>query len=368
MNTKKLCLTGLLSCLLTVTFLCVACTKEGDTIYLPNPDEAQPSTAPLVTVIYDVNSLGDRSYNDKIYRGIESAAKKHGFRTLQLVPDSYEQGLAYLETVFRQMESAQDTVRRLFIAPCQGYDEFIRKNNHRLERNPYADLLYLETSTPLEGKGSTFYIDYYGAMYLGGGLSRGIEDGLVVLVLANPYTQTVVEAGEGFETGFNEAPKYEGKFDVALHKRYLSNEPVGGFTIADTTAMRIIDEENAYVTPSHDLMVVPVCGGAMHAFIRSLWQRDDSSEYYFGIDGDMTVDQVYCLMSILKRIDIVVSDYIGMWLQGSMPKHQTLGLKDDATDVVLGYRATFPRQGIRNIDIDSLRQVAIRKEGERYEK
>ena len=97
MNTKKLCLTGLLTCLLAATLLCVACTKEGDTIYLPNPDEEQPSTAPLVTVIYDVNGLGDRSYNDKIFRGIESAAKKHGFRTLQLVPDSYEQGLAYLE-------------------------------------------------------------------------------------------------------------------------------------------------------------------------------------------------------------------------------------------------------------------------------
>ncbi len=353
---------------MAATLLTAGCTKEGNTIYEPNPDEEQAPTTPLVTVIYGPNSLGDRSYCDLIYKGVEAAAKKYGLRTLQLSPESEAQGMAYVETMFQQMENLNDTVRRLFITPSPVYDAYIRANNKRLEKNPYADLLYMETTTPLEGKGSTFYIDYYGAMYLGGGLSRGIEDGLVVLVLANPYTQTVVEAGEGFETGFNEAPKYEGKFDVALHKRYLSNEPVGGFTIADTTAMRIIDEENAYVTPSHDLMVVPVCGGAMHAFIRSLWQRDDSSEYYFGIDGDMTVDQAYCLMSILKRIDIVVSDYIGMWLQGSMPKHQTLGLKDNATDVVLGYRATFPRQGIRNIDIDSLRQVAIRKEGERYEK
>jgi basic membrane protein A len=266
MNTKKRCLTGLLSCLLTVTFLCVACTKEGDTIYLPNPDEKQPSTAPLVTVIYDVNSLGDRSYNDKIYRGIESAAKKHGFRTLQLVPDSYEQGLAYLETVFRQMESAQDTVRRLFIAPCQGYDEFIRKNNRRLERNPYADLLYLETSTPLEGKGSTFYIDYYGAMYMGGHLCQDYYSSKVILlVLANPYTQWVVEAGKGFVDGFNSMTS---KYNKTLKTHYLSNEPGGGFQLADTTALRIYQE--AKVNETDNVCVVPICGGAMNAFFRIL--------------------------------------------------------------------------------------------------
>ena len=223
-----------LNFILLASLLLTSCTKEGDTIYLPNPDEEQPSTAPLVTVIYDVNGLGDRSYNDKIYRGIESAAKKHGFRTLQLVPDSYEQGLAYLETMLRQMESAQDTVRRLFIAPCQGYDEFIRKNNRRLERNPYADLLYLETSTPLEGKGSTFYIDYYGAMYMGGHLCQDYYSSKVILlVLANPYTQWVVEAGEGFVDGFNSMTS---KYNKTLKTHYLSNEPGGGFHLADTTA------------------------------------------------------------------------------------------------------------------------------------
>ena len=92
----------------------VACTKEGDTIYQPNPDEEQPSTAPLVTVIYGPNGLGDRSYFDQISMGVEAAAKKYGVRTLQLSPESEEQGLAYLEMMFQQMENATDSVRRLF--------------------------------------------------------------------------------------------------------------------------------------------------------------------------------------------------------------------------------------------------------------
>ena len=147
--------------LLATMLALVACTKDGDTIYQINPDEEKPSTAPLVTVIYGPNGLGDRSYNDLIYKGVEAAAKKYGLRTLQLSPESEELGLAHLETMFRQMESAQDTVRRLFITPSPVYDAYIRANNKRLEANPYADLLYMETTTPLEGKGSTFYIDYY---------------------------------------------------------------------------------------------------------------------------------------------------------------------------------------------------------------
>ena len=72
--------------LLTVSCLLTGCTKEGDTIYLPTPDEEQPSTAPLVTVIYGPDGLGDRSYFDLIYKGVEAAGKQYGVRTLQLSP------------------------------------------------------------------------------------------------------------------------------------------------------------------------------------------------------------------------------------------------------------------------------------------
>ena len=342
---------------LIAILLFVCCTKEGDTIYKPNPDEEQPSTAPLVTVIYDVNGLGDRSYNDKIFRGIESAAKKHGFRTLQLVPDSYEQGLAYLETVFRQMENAQDTVRRLFIAPCQGYDEFIRKNNRRLERNPYADLLYLETSTPLEGKGSTFYIDYYGAMYMGGYLCKDYYSSdldVVLLVLANPHTQSVVEAGEGFVDGFNSTTSAKEK---TLKIRYLSNEPGGGFHLADTTALRIYQE--AKVNETDDVCVVPICGGAMNAFFRIL----PKFSYYVGVDDYVFSPLINNYINVIKNIDTVMEYYIDQWADATLPKHRTFGLRDGATDI---YASEFTY--IRREILENLRQEAIRKEEERYEK
>lgn len=135
-----------------VSLLFVACTKEGDTIYQPDPDEEQPSTAPLVTVIYGPNSLGDRVYCDKIYKGIEASAAKRGLRTLHLMPESMEQGLTYLEMMFQQMESAQDSVRRLFIATSPSYEEYIRKNNRRLENNPNADCSIWRHQRPWRAK------------------------------------------------------------------------------------------------------------------------------------------------------------------------------------------------------------------------
>ena len=332
----------------------VACTKDGNTIYQIDPDEEKPSTAPLVTVIYGPNSLGDRSYCDKIYRGIEASASKHGIRTLQLMPESTEQGLAYLEMMFQQMENAQDSVRRLFITPSPVYDEFIRKNNRRLENNPNADLLYLETSTPLEGKGSTLYIDYYGAMYMAGFVCKSrLFVNSFLLVLANPYTQSVVEAGEGFVDGFNDTTH---KYEKTLQIQYLSDEPGGGFQLADTTALRIYNEAG---NGDDNVCVVPVCGGAMNAFLRII--PDYNS--YVCVDDYIPLRNGFNLVNVIKHIDTVLDDYIEKWTNGTMPKHQTLGLADGGTEVIIGDNAS-----VKAAEADSVRQVAIRKEAERYGK
>lgn len=95
--------------ILTTNLLLTCCTKDGETIYQPNPYEEQTATTPLVMVICGPNSLGDRSYCDLTYKGIEAAAKKYGIRTLQLSPESEEQAMTYIEAMFRQMANLSDT-------------------------------------------------------------------------------------------------------------------------------------------------------------------------------------------------------------------------------------------------------------------
>jgi len=341
----------------------MSCKK--DPLILPNPNEEQPIGTPLVIVIYGPNSLGDRSYCDLIYTGVERAAQSHGLRTLQFSPESEEEGLAYLETIISEMEQTSDTVRRLLITPGVGYDAYIRANSHRLESNPRADLLYLETTTPLEDKGSTLYIDYYGAMYMGGCMVHYTADNMVSLVLANPHSQSVIEAGEGFAAGFNES---EGLEFLLLHTLYLSEDPVGGFTLSDSAAMGIVRDESYYIDEDpKDFTLVPVCGGAMQSLIRAIRGTQlFAINQYIGIDGDMNADSHFCPFSIVKHVDVVMEDYIRLWLEGAMPKHKTLGLADGATDVIVGN--PYTPNDLNLIDIDSLRQVAVGKEAERWRK
>ena len=308
--------------LIAVTF--AACSKEGDTIY-QSPPEDLPPQSPLVTVIYDPDALGDRSYNDLVYKGVEQAAKEHGLRTMQLSPSSKQEGLAYLENLFTDLTTRQDTVRRLIIVTSPAYDEFLRKNNHRLENNPRCDLLYLETRTPLEGKGSTLYIPYYGAMYEAGAIAVHFSSE-ALLVGANPQNVSVKDALQGFRDGFaTDIFPYDR--DKTLNVEYLGNAADEGFSIADTTAMKfLIEREDQYVLP----LLVPICGGAAGVFHR----MNETLQFCFIMGVDVPVVSTSCPFSAVKRMDRAVALCIAQWLSADgMPKHQSLGLADDFTGV-----------------------------------
>jgi basic membrane protein A len=314
--------------ILAVSLLLTCCTKKGDIIYQTDPDDAA-STTPLVTVIYDPNAVGDGIYNDLIYQGVEQAAKEYGLRTMQLSPSTRDEGLAYLQTLFQQMCAAQDTVRRLFIVAAASYDDFLRQNNDRLAANPYAELLYLETAKPLTGKGSTLYLPYYGAMYEAGAIAQFLAPE-VLLVAANPKVESVAGAVRGFTDGFNtDYIQYPERLNYgkSLVTEYLSDEPGGGFTIADTTAMRIMNDRE---WPSYFHILVPVCGGAARTF----QHLNDLMGGYDLMGIDVSYNSTNSPLAAVKHIDRAVALCISQWLSPEgMPKHQTLGLSDGYTGV-----------------------------------
>lgn len=336
-----------------------SCIKEGDTVYMPDPTEETASTAPLVTVIYGPGDLGDRRYCDLIYTAVERAAATYGLRTMQLSPQSFDEGIRYLEMMFSQMSAATDTVRRLFIVPQPAYDEYLRANSNRLEDNPYADLLYLETPTPLAGKGSTLYMPYYGAMFEAGALTA-LDDARVMLAGANPHNASVVEAMQGFADGFaaDDAASSGQRVERELRTVYLSGRADGGFSIADTTAMRLIDEW----THEDFGYLVPVCGGSFNTFSR-LNMTMNWPFLMIGIDAD---DHAYFIpFTAVKHIDHAVMRCIGQWLSpDGMPKHQVLGLADGYTEVAKHWEWAL-------VDVpdasrlDAIHEEAVRRENEK---
>ena len=347
---------------MTLLVTSVSCTKDGDTVYKPDPAEQQVSTAPLVIVIHNVEGVGDQSYNDLIYQGVEDAALQHGLRTLQLSPKTQREGLSYLEELFQQMSAASDTIRRLCIVTGPAYDEFVRKNNNRLESNPRASLLYLETNKPLEGKGSTLQLPYYGAMYTAGCIAPFFASE-VTLVGANPVDMAVAEAVEGFTSGFNERQETT---DVMLNTIYLSENANSGYAVNDEDALRLLRDNE--IDNEYTNLLVPVCGGAVSTFARL---AGITNAYTF-MGVDTTWPSVYSHFSAVKHIDLAVAQCIKQWLSvEGMPKHQSLGRATGFTEVLLHPQTAEVRslvqQQLTDAVMADIHEQAIRKE-EEYEK
>lgn len=349
---------------LAAALLMAACTKDGDTIYLPDPDEEKASSAPLVTVIYGDNSLGDRSYCDMIYEGVEQTAQELGLRTMQLSPRSTEEGLQYLELMFRQMETAEDSVRRLFIVTSPVYDEYLRKNSNRLAGNPYADLLYLETKTPLPDKGSTLYMPYYGAMFEAGAIMPPLAP-KVMLIGANRREQAVVDAIQGFTDGWNaNMTSVTGKNKKYLGTTYLDETGDGGYSVADTTALRMIHQW----IDDWFYCIVPICGGAFNTF-RRMNEIELGDLMIVGVDNEYHSNRSY--MSVVKHIDRAMNLCIRQWLSAEgMPKHQSLGLASGYTEVVHTYKdylSPYDVEVLEQLTDEKLKEIhetALRKEEE----
>lgn len=313
---------------MALMFCCLALAascKKG-VVYQPDPRDTPPLT-PLVSVMYDCGALGDLGYNDLIYRGVEDAARRYGLRTLQLSPSSWDEGMETLQALFAQASSAKDTVRRLLIVAGASYDDFVRSNCTSLENNPNANLLYLETSTPLESKGSTLYISYYGAMYEAGAIAPSVSPE-VLLVAANPKTETVKKAKEGFSDGFR-----SGHISTAQENKlvtcYISDNPDGGFSVADSTALRLMYKRE---WQGNRHLLVPICGGSASTFYRMCDLLDGYE--YMGID--VPVLSPDCPFSVVKHIDRAVGLCIGQWLSPEgMPKHQSFSLADGYAEVVM---------------------------------
>ena len=349
---------GLAATLICGFAMLAACTKEGDTIYQRDTDEPKASTAPIVTVIYGMDALGDRSYNDLIYQGVEAAADQYGLRTIQLSPISYDEGKAYMQSMFETVKNQSDTIRRLFIVPAAGYDDYIRQNSSVFDSNPYADLLYLETPEPLENGGSTLYLPYYGAMYEGGAILPAI-DFIATVIVSNPEDQTVAGAAKGFSDGFL-TDYYSLEYSwykKRLNTIYLAEKAGEGYNISDSTAMRILDEARG--------AIIPLCGGAGNTLTYLSYVTFGNT--YVGIDVENRSS--WCYMSILKHIDHAVGRCIGQWLSPEgMPKHQVLGLKEGYTGVTINEGSLSDYNKCITEEIrQQIHEDAIRKE-EEYEK
>ena len=337
-------------------FFCVfllACNREGKTIYQPDPDDIQVDTMPMVIVVYDYYGIGDLSYNDLIYQGIEEVAMKNNLRTMQLFPHDIDEGEALISRAIDEMNASTDNVRRLLIVTSAIYDKLLREKSDLLT-NPNADILYFETRNPLESKVSTFFINYYGAMYLAGYISPVFAKNVLV-VAANPVNPSVKKAVKAFEDGF-EASKFPKE---NIKTVYLGSKIDEGFSMTDSAAVVFLNENRQ----KDSQLIMPICGGSANVLARVASQ---TSHYNLvGIDRESPSD--ICSFSVVKHIENVVAQSIETWYKtGSMPKHIELGLADGFTGVSFhpsdSYIKSVVEENLDNETMSLIEKTAIEKE------
>ncbi len=318
--------------LLAVILPAVSCSKDEEYDLL--------DMSPIVTVIYPAAGLGDRSYVDKIYLGAERASIEDGVRVQHLMPYSLEETQAYLTQALEYRPD--DGVRRLYIVAEVGLEGQMAEFARKAPDDEMFQYLFLETRQTLPVI-HTLNLPLYGVCYEAGVLSASMEEvSRAAIVNANPNTPALDAATEGFRDGFG-AEKVE--------MFYLSDGYIGY-----DMAWELYRQ--AYSLDLDFQLVLPLCGGSAQGLFRYNREYPDSSFYTVGLDADMSGYSPRVPFSCVKHIDRAVQESIRMWLDGNLPAHQSLGLEQGYTELVI-----TPEFAARLAPAyESVHQAAIEKE------
>lgn len=288
-----------------------------------DPQPAPQDETPMLVVVYPIDGLGDRSYVDNIYRGVEKVALEHGLKVQHLMPYTYEEGTTYIENFMKS--DAEEPNRRLYIITEPTFEELVMQLAPQFAESDKRQLLFLETRKEIP-HAHTLYLPFYGVNYAAGRLAQLMDDvNRVAIFQANEQLVILQEATQGFTDGFAAG---EGQ----SLSTYIMDEGFLGFGMADK-----LYQESYRINELFDL-VLPLCGGSAQGLFRYNREYPTSSFYTVGIDEDMSVYSDCVPFSCVKHMDRIVQLCVEQWMEGELPLHQSLGLKEGYTELVLAPR------------------------------
>lgn len=315
--------------------LLTSCTKEESS-------ESMDQT-PIVTVLFSPNALGDHSFSDNIYRGVEEAAAQYGIGVLLWEPATIEEGTLYLRYNSIDADSATN---KLCITDAT-YADSIRSHPELFPNQSNNQILVLD-AREIAGYVHTVDLPLYGALYEAGYLAQSMDDvNNIAIYSANSTMTSLVDGINGFTDGLHSV----GNKNLATF--YLGTG-VEGFSMADSLYKVSYQVDSVYD------MVVPLCGGSEQGLLR--YNREHPNSFYtVGMDADMSNYSKRVPFSCLKRMDKVIMHCIGQWLSDEgIPHQQTLGLEEGYTEVTI----SDSYQSKLKAKLESIHQTAIQKEKE----
>ena len=340
---------------LMVVLSFIACTKDGDTIYVD--DDQTEDTRPIVYFIYKGGSLGDLSYVDNLWRGIAKATDDGNmlFSLAELPKDTAEMDLA-LSIFFECMLNMDSNRPTLVVLANDNLEPIVHRYESALAECPNVSVLLAE-SKDTTILCNTICLSGSGAYYQAGRVTaRCLTDvDSIFIATANPTDQSIADMRKAFCRGIDDGETETGRV-IGVDNFYVSNTS-GGFDKADSIYRMSYD-----IDPKYQL-VLPICGGTMQGFLR--YNREHSSSFYtIGVDADMQQYSTRVPFSIVKHIDDAVEDWIGRWAKGeTMERHLNYGLSSGYIELVVADRY----KQVTGNAVEDLFQAAVEKE-EEYEK
>lgn len=326
--------TKILSFLLFLSLYAItACTEK--IVELPPHVE----TLSCVRVVYAVDGLGDRSYTDGIYKGVcNSLNTLREFAMENYNPESWRHAEGAIADWFNQGSSPKFKNRLLILADG-GYVEILK--SHPEWQIPDGDaILLLDHRGQLPAPWQDVYtriVCSYGTAYEAAMLVRHMGAEHSAVISANPELAVLREISDGFIHGF----RATGGTLTEDEDVYYLGQGIGDGFAESEKAYQLCYE--LYGKKGYNF-VLPVCGGSIQGILR--YTREHPEHFYVcGLDVDMQDHSSCVSFSIVKRMDLLVRDFLEQWL-AHIPQERnvTYGIESQYAGLALADRflADFP--------------------------
>lgn len=276
-------------------------------------------------VVYSSAGIGDGGFEDNIYTGFVASADSLGYVLENLNPLDLNSAEESISRFFSETKDSPYEKRLLVLAASE-YLELLKKHSE-WKQNKKNEILLLD-SAPDSLDIYTRDISLYGASYMAGAAvaKKGLKN--VELAGANSKSNAVNMAISGFRDGYKSSG---GSNADSLHALYLGDEENEGFDIDATYYL-----SHSYAQANVDF-VFPVIGGSNGGLFRYL--RENPNEDLFltcGMDTDQQHLSGKIAFSIVKRMDILVKDFMRDWAEDEDLPRKFLGtLETGLVDIVV---------------------------------
>lgn len=268
-----------------------ACNNDSDNA-LFHPDFK-------VYVLFPEGGIGDRSFSDIIYEGVEESKNDFDFEVNYVIPNSFQEGEEWIQNIDK-LSNENDEAAMVIIAGSQYADAI---NSIKGEFGKQKILLLGGTAADQENLSSITYRTF-AASYIGGYLSAKQKQNCRAISIAGFDAPFLTEYQRGFEQGVMDA-------GGSISPTEFISTGFDGFEMPD-----LAYEKTTAALVSNDLVFAMSAGSNLG--IINAARNYNEQRYIIGIDADQSwMGKKVVTGSVIKLFGTDIYEYIANFSSGN---------------------------------------------------